>query len=66
MREIKDVRVGKIEGVEGGGGAGGGGGGGGESRWGIDEDDEVGAYLEMVLQGKGRGKAVFVVEIEGV
>ena len=33
----------------------------GGGRWGIDEDDELEAYLDMV--GEGRGKATFVVEI---
>lgn len=47
----------KIEGVAGGAGNGM---TGGESKWGIDEDDELEAYLGFV---KGGGKATFVVEI---
>ena len=58
-KEGLEGRVGKIEGLaDPGTGAGAGGEG---TRWAIDQDDEVEAFLEFV--GAKGGKATFYVEV---
>ena len=52
------AKVVKVEGVAAGSSVGVGGG------WSIDEDDELEAYLEMVREAGGKGKATFVVELQ--